>query len=134
MSWVVGDESFEEPAFHRELLPFPPIAVRVAFVGAQQIAYGGQTGAKNGFKNMCYRFFKRHAEHFTDFYKDKVSYLHLMRPAPQQVSLKERTKERRPVDIEALEFFTPNEDAEQFGGLKDMFTVDDSSSSSEDES
>eukprot|EP00515_Schizochytrium_aggregatum_P021091 CAMPEP_0202104136 /NCGR_PEP_ID=MMETSP0965-20130614/5297_1 /ASSEMBLY_ACC=CAM_ASM_000507 /TAXON_ID=4773 /ORGANISM="Schizochytrium aggregatum, Strain ATCC28209" /LENGTH=150 /DNA_ID=CAMNT_0048672979 /DNA_START=20 /DNA_END=469 /DNA_ORIENTATION=+ len=131
MSWVVGDADFEEPAIPRDLLPFPPVPTRVAFVMGQQIAYGGQTGLRKGFKNMCFRFFKLHASAFTEFYRDKVEFIHFCRPAPpKEVHLKERTM--APVDLDSLEFATPQDDS-KLDGLKGMFGTDSDSSSSDDD-
>mmetsp|Transcript_23882 Transcript_23882/g.38075 ORF Transcript_23882/g.38075 Transcript_23882/m.38075 type:complete len:398 (-) Transcript_23882:1229-2422(-) len=129
MSWVVGDETFEQPAFSRDLLPYPPIKARVGFVAGQMIAYGGQTGLKKGFKTLCYRLLKRNKELFSEFFADKVEYIFYCRPAPRgDVPV----KKKEPVDISKLEFATEKDDA-KLNGLLGMFGADSSSSEEEDD-
>ncbi|GBG31989.1 Hypothetical Protein FCC1311_082142 [Hondaea fermentalgiana] len=132
MSWVVGDAAYEDPAFPREAnLPSPPVHLRVAFVAGQIVAYGGQTKLRKGFRTMCFRFFKKHSQLFTEFYRDKVEFIHFCRPAPApEVHLKESSRKAlETVDVSKLEFATPQDDS-KLDGIKGMFGSD---SSSEDE-
>lgn len=132
MSWVIGDASYEDPAFSREYLPCPPVNLRVAFVMGQIVAYGGQTKHRKGFRTMCFRFFKKHSELFTEFYRDKVEFIHFCRPAPPpEVHLKESSRKAlEEVDVSKLEFATPQDDS-KLDGLKGMFFTSDSSSDEE---
>lgn len=125
MSWVVGDDSFEKPAFSRDALPFPPVALRAALVAGQMISYGGQLQLRGGFRKMCYRLFKKNSVLFTDFYRDKVDYIHLCRPAPPPVvHVKRRPRPEGPI---VLEQATPEDDS-KLQGLEAMFGASDSDS------
>jgi len=128
MSWVIGDSSFESFAFDKKNLPKPNLQLRVGFVAAQIIAYGGQTSIRKGFRNLCFRLFKATAHQFTEFYKDKVEYIHFCRPAPPaKIELKETTRAFVKKTIEDLEFASPEDDG-KLDGIKGMFGGDESSS------
>lgn len=98
LSWVSANATFEQPAFARSHLPFPPCAMRVALVAAQGINYSHQEALRNGRASLFYRLFKTQAAHFSTAYCDKVEWFRFMRPPPKDV---QRRKERAQPDGEA---------------------------------
>lgn len=130
MSWVVGDHSFEKPAFPKENLPFPDIRVRLGLISGQMIAYGGQTNIRRGFKMLCYRIFKLEGHRLSEAYRDKVEYIFFCRPPPKNIQLKESTKSSLKLNPDEIIPAT-EEDDEKVHGIKSMFGYSSSSDSDE---
>ena len=128
MSWVVGDEAFEQPAFSREFLPQPPLAVRVAFVSAQLLSYGGQVNLRGALRSICTRLFRKHKTLLTPWYVDKVEYLVICRPPPRNVQLKKRKDDANKPIVQATE-----KDEIGLDALAGAFMHEDDSSSSDEE-
>ena len=130
MSWIIGDEAFEEPAFPRTHLPQPPLALRAGFVSGQLLSYGGQVRLKGAMRSICTRLFRGQRNVLTPWYVDKVEYLVICRPPPKNVQLRKRRNgedENKPM-VRATE-----EDDKPLDGFKGLFFHEDDSSSSEED-
>eukprot|EP00924_Labyrinthula_sp_SR-Ha-C_P001690 snap_masked-scaffold_18-processed-gene-6.43-mRNA-1 protein AED:0.04 eAED:0.04 QI:0/0/0/1/1/1/2/0/392 len=123
LSWVIGDPSFEKPAF--EFKGMPSLEQRLGLVCGQLINYSGQTGLKKGDRDF-YFLTGNKLNNFTEEFVDKTKFLYFMRPPPKRVELKKKNLEKVEI-IKATE-----EDNKVFTGMKDIFQTDYDSTSSEE--
>lgn len=141
LSWVIGDDSFEQPCFSREHLPLPPFELRLGLICGQMISYSGQTQMKKGLRDLCFRIFKKVNAiagcEFNEDYRDKVNYIYHMRPPPRKLALSKQTEasllRTREVKVEDIEKAT-EEDNKQVVGIYDMFAAEGEVDSSEADS